>query len=88
MAKAEDDGYVGGLYWTPDTDLNQCFLLVDRMRELGYSLEMTWWKGSESWHASFEKFNSEGAYVEGPGEGLADTLPHAVILAAMATEEK
>ena len=26
--------------WTPDTDLNQCFMLVERMRELGWRMKL------------------------------------------------
>ena len=65
--------------WTPDIDHNQCFMLVDRMRELGWGFGIYIWMGSPSILAKFwkvEEFRS-----------VNDNLCHAIILAAMATED-
>jgi hypothetical protein len=46
--------------WTPDTDLNQCFMLVERMRELGWCLALEDFGGSpDRWRAKFGRFSLE-----------------------------
>ena len=74
----------GQIYWRPDTDMNQCFLVVERMRELG-------------WFIMLHNDTITGRYRAGfdgvPGNEFArtgfDTNPAlAILLAARATEGK
>ena len=68
--------------WTPDIDHNQCFMLVDRMRELG--LYLTIYTDINSYTAVFRTVDSSGRFWSAP---LEINLCHAIILAAMATED-
>lgn len=69
--------------WTPDTDLNQCFLVVERMRELGWKIVM----GNTFDKSYFAEFRAitypvpmDNHYAE------HDNPCHAILLAARATE--
>ncbi len=44
-------GYKGD--WHPDTDFNQCFMVVEKMRELGYKLKLS--QIDDAWWAEFWK---------------------------------
>ena len=70
--------------WRPDTDMNQCFLLVDRMREEGWYLSLEYLTtGIIETGFTFKK-----TLPNRPQKVIAyDANPcHAIILAAMATE--
>ena len=82
--------------WTPDTDLNQCFMLVDRMGELGWNLYisipqkgfgMPYWPIDEV-TADFQKSLHGPSMPPSSFERCNKSLAHAIILAAMATEEE
>ena len=75
--------------WIPDTDLNQCFMLVDRMRGLGFNYLLEWHqKYHKSYFAVFW-INPTGEGVDkSTGKGFNINPCHAIILAAMATEGK
>ena len=69
--------------WLPDIDLNQCFMLVEKMREEGLRLQLDNFQGfNESvWCAVFNNGSSDITFNEGPNPALA------IIMAAKATEE-
>jgi hypothetical protein len=69
--------------WTPLTDLNQCFQIVEKMRELGFSFELSWWIGSKSWYVCIDKKDEWGAYISGPHEYLSSTPNEAILTAAL-----
>lgn len=63
--------------WTPLTDCNQLFMVVEKMRELGFYLKMKYNPLSNKWAASF--------WVRAKGKvssGWADDLNTAILLAA------
>ena len=69
--------------WTPDTNLNQCFMVVERMREFGWCLALEDFGGSpDRWRAKFGRFS-----LEKPNHIAAfnDNPCLAILLAARAT---
>lgn len=63
--------------WRPDTDLNQCFMVVERMRELGFMLYLI----GPVWEA---KFIQLGDYRKDGSVEHSETPALAILLAAKA----
>ena len=71
--------------WHPDTDLNQCFLLVEKMREEGFYLRLD---DNTDNHYIADFYDDNGLfYRDSKGSGFSDNPALAIIMAAKATEE-
>ena len=68
------------LIWTPDTDLNQAFQVVERMREKGWFIMLHNDTGNAGYRAEFDKHGMKKGY------GRTDNPCLAILLAARATE--
>ena len=84
----------GQIYWHPDIDMNQCFMLVEKMREEGWDLYISipqrgfglpYWPINEV-VADFQKSLHGLSKPPSSFERCDKSLCHAIILAAMATE--
>ena len=77
------------IQWTPLTDLNQCFMVVEKMRELGwfqfileYFHELTWYDPPlpTRWCVKFWNFDVPQSWA------TADTPNEAILTAALAAK--
>ena len=83
MATKETTSF--GSAWHPDTDLNQCFLLVEKMREEGFYLRLD---DNTDNHYIADFYDDNGLfYRDSKGSGFSDNPALAIIMAAKATEE-
>ena len=70
--------------WQPDLDLNQAFMLVERMRELGFNFELYIWDGLIENKVRFFRF-TDGTIAIQKGFPAAD-LGKYILLAGYQTE--
>lgn len=72
--------------WHPDEDANQCFMVVERMRELGFNFNLNWQghPGITVVIAQFHKFDT-GVMEHGQGSDDNGDFRLAILLAAKAT---
>jgi hypothetical protein len=71
------------IQWKPDVDLNQTFMVVDKMRELGWYLKFETSPPNE--YSNFAEFSNRNN--KKTGYGINDIPAQAILLAAKAALE-
>ncbi len=82
------DGRWDVINWQPDINLTQCFMVVEKMRELNWKMELNICaRGQFPYNCWFIK--NDGSYGNLPyGECIRDNLCEAILLAAKSAVSK
>jgi len=80
-------GRVDSIYWVPDTNLNQCFMLVEKMREKGFYLHLLSDKDGYDFTCAFVSIPKDKFSLTEAFRGQDNNPALAILKAARATEE-